>query len=272
VNIDPLLQRAQHDGVALAENYPFLHSAPAGGEAGVLLVHGLTATPRQLRDLGHVCARSGLTALGVRLPGHGTTPADLSRRHWEEWLAAVEEGWELLARRYSRIYGIGVSTGALLLLLAARRRQAAGLVLHSPFLRLRHPWAWTAAWLAPFYPYQHRLLPAADRPYYYPKRPLRAVAELLRLLRIVRRGLPQQVPPTLVLAGCGDETVQTESVVELFLRLESERKECHLFGREAGHVLTAADNPRQSETINLTLSFLQALEMERLQSNAQRAL
>lgn len=272
MEITPLLQRAIGEGVAHPDNRPFLLPAQTpGSAAGVLLVHGFGATPHELYELGETCARAGLTALGVRLPGHGTTPADLAGRRWQEWLEAVEEGWALLARETPRVYGVGISTGALLLLLAARQRPAAGLVLLSPFLRLSHPWAWAARWLAPFHPYQPRELPVAKRPYYYAEHPLSGVAELRRLVGEVRRGLPQQVAPTLILAGSGDQTVRPEGAAELFRRLESARKEFHLFGDEAGHVLTAVDNPRRTETLALTRAFLCSLEGRAGRSDAGKA-
>lgn len=260
MDIAPLLQRARQEGVTHPQNQPFLLRPERPAAAGVLLVHGFSASPYETRPLGALCARDGLVALGVRLPGHGTTPADLAARRRGEWLAAVEEGWEILARHCTRVYAVGISTGALLLLLAARRRPAAGLVLLSPFLRMRHPWAWAARWLAPFHPYEERSLAAELRPFYYAQRPLRGVAELDRLIREVRRGLPQTVAPTLLLAACGDVTVRPESAVELFRHLESTRKECHLFGPEAGHALTAADNPRRREALALTRGFLRSLE------------
>ena len=62
-------------------------------------MHGFTATPWEVRPFAEALAESGYVALGVRLPGHGTRPEDLARRRYEEWLAAVEEGYGLLAGR-----------------------------------------------------------------------------------------------------------------------------------------------------------------------------
>lgn len=268
--IELLVQRALQDGVTDPRNHPFLLQ-PQGksAQAAVLLVHGFTATPYQMLAQAETCAASGFAALGVRLPGHGTTPADLAGRRWEEWLEVVAEGWEILAARWPRIYGVGVSAGALLLLLSVRSRPAAGLVLHSPFLQLRSTWAWAARWAAPFYPSQPRTIPAAKRPFYYAERPMRGIAQLQELVKEVRRGLPQTVPPTLVLGGWGDETIRPESSVELFSQLRSSRAECHLFGREAGHVLTDVDSPCRTAALTLTRDFLFQLEASR--SNGDRA-
>lgn len=51
----------------------------AGGPIGVLLVHGFTGAPQEMRGLGRFLAENGMTVLGIRLPGHGTRPEDLER-------------------------------------------------------------------------------------------------------------------------------------------------------------------------------------------------
>ncbi len=115
-------QLALAEGVGAAENLPFF-LAPDGAGAAVLLVHGFSATPWEMRSLAeHLCAR-GYACLAVRLPGHGTTPEDLAKRRWEEWLACAADGYDHLAGRFARVYAAGLSTGALLLLALARVRR-----------------------------------------------------------------------------------------------------------------------------------------------------
>ena len=69
---------------------PFLYRGESG--VGVLLIHGWTSSPQEMRDLGKHLAGQGHTVLGLRLPGHATRPADLKRMRWRDWLAAVEDG------------------------------------------------------------------------------------------------------------------------------------------------------------------------------------
>lgn len=255
--IEALREAARRDGVSCEENLPFLlEPGSAANGAGILLVHGFTATPWELRDLGDELAGDGFVVLGVRLPGHGTTPADLAQRHWQEWLAAVEEGYALLAARGGRVYGVGVSTGALLLLAAAARRPLAGVVLLAPFLRLSHRFAWAAGLLACWRPFQVREIPHGLEPYYYRQRPLRGVAQLRRLVHAVRPLLPQLVLPALVMVGGGDQTVRPESAMELYRLLGSRDKEFHQFGVDAPHVLTGSDNPHREEVSMLSRRFL----------------
>lgn len=262
MTIEDEVDRSRRDGVGREENLPFLLSPAKPARAGVLLVHGFTASPWEMRLFGKALAAEGYLALGVRLPGHGTTAEDLANRRYEEWLAAVERGYRLLAGRGLRCYGIGMSTGGLLLLALAARRPLRGVVLLAPFLKLRHPLAPATGLLRFFKRFQRRELAEDLAGYYYDRRPVNGVYQLCRLTRRIRKVLGSVTAPALVVSSTGDRTVEPESARELFRRLGSQNKEYHCFGPEVPHILTTPENPRWRETLRLTLDFLQSLEQQ----------
>jgi alpha-beta hydrolase superfamily lysophospholipase len=64
--------------------------APSGKPVGaVVLLHGLTDSPYSLRHVARHYVQAGYVALAIRLPGHGTVPAGLSKVEWEQWMAAT---------------------------------------------------------------------------------------------------------------------------------------------------------------------------------------
>lgn len=256
-------EKSRREGVSREDNLPFLVEPGQPSAAGVVLVHGFTATPWEMRLLGEAIAEAGFTALGVRLPGHGTSPEDLAGRRYEEWLTAVEDGYRMLSGRGLRVYGIGQSTGGLLLLAMAARTPISGLVLLSPYLRLRHRLAPAAGLIRFFRPYQRHIVSEELAPYYYERRPVNGVYQLYRLIRRVRAQLGKVAAPTLLIGAKGDRTIQVDSAYELFDALPGPRKECHFFGREVPHVLSTEENPRLSQTLRLTRDFLGRLEEER---------
>jgi alpha-beta hydrolase superfamily lysophospholipase len=131
-------------GVTDPGNLPFM-LRPQEAKTVVLLVHGFTGTPWEMRPLGDFLAAAGIASLAVRLPGHGTTPEDLAGRRWQEWLRSVEHGYQVLSEEFPSVFGMGMSTGCLLLLAAAASKRFNGLVLFSPYLRILHklaPYAW----------------------------------------------------------------------------------------------------------------------------------
>jgi carboxylesterase len=253
------LHRAHRDGVGDVADLPFCHR-PAGATAAVLLVHGFAATPWEMRSLaGHLAGR-GYACLAVRLPGHGTTPEDLAGRHWEEWLEVVINGHDLLGNLYPRVYGVGQSTGALLVLAAARQRQSKGVVLLSPYLRLQHRLAPLAGWLRYVCPYQRKPANGAAARHYYARRPLAGVHQINRLLRSLKPGLGEIKAPALAIHGTGDRTVDIDSGRQLVERLGSQVRVYERLGPEVPHVLTDSANPHRDVVFELTGTFLDDLE------------
>jgi carboxylesterase len=88
----------------------------AGAARAVLLIHGFTGTPYEMRFLGEALAARGLRAVGPLLPGHGADAAALNRTTARDWLAAVERARAAVAP----VAIVGLSLGGLLALELAR--------------------------------------------------------------------------------------------------------------------------------------------------------
>jgi esterase/lipase len=84
---------------------------------GVLLVHGLLASPAEVRGFGHKLGQRGHCVFMPRLKGHGTSPWDLQTREWTEWLASAQRGYDIIAPLVERVCVVGFSTGGTLALL-----------------------------------------------------------------------------------------------------------------------------------------------------------
>ncbi|MDP1778829.1 MAG: hypothetical protein Q8K73_00995, partial [Anaerolineales bacterium] len=50
-----------------------------GNKTGILLIHGFTGAPKEMRWMGEYLNEQGFTCLGIRLNGHATTPEDMRR-------------------------------------------------------------------------------------------------------------------------------------------------------------------------------------------------
>ena len=99
-----------------------------GGRSGVLLIHGLTGTPMEMRLLGKGLNHAGFTVHGMQLAGHCGTTEDLLATGWRDWYASVEQAADDLLGKVDHLFVGGLSMGALLALkLAAERpRQISG--------------------------------------------------------------------------------------------------------------------------------------------------
>ncbi|HWU87850.1 MAG TPA: alpha/beta fold hydrolase, partial [Kofleriaceae bacterium] len=83
-------------------------------DLGVVLVHGFTGTPFEIRPLGELLHRDGFTVHAPLLPGHGTSIDDLDRTTWRDWADAVERAADAMGRRCARVAVVGQSLGGLL--------------------------------------------------------------------------------------------------------------------------------------------------------------
>jgi carboxylesterase len=103
-----------------------------GGSSGVLLIHGLTGTPAEMRFVGKGLHRAGYTVHGMQLAGHCGSEADLLKTGWRDWRDSVHAAADNLLREVDHLFVAGLSMGAVLALQLAidRPHQVAGLGLY----------------------------------------------------------------------------------------------------------------------------------------------
>lgn len=247
---------AHHEGVSHPENLPFFLSPDTPNGQAVLLIHGFSASPREMLPLGNILCQHNFTVYGVRLPGHGTNPEDLATRQAEEWLTSVAHGYQSLAKMGFKVSVAGLSTGALLALKLALQHPPEQLILLSPFLQLQHSLAPFAGILSYLIPYQNRAIAAAEQPFYYQRRPLRGIAQINRLCRQLRGKLNLITIPSLVLTSYGDATIAQGTAAKIYQQLGSKIKQFHCYPDEVPHVLTTAENPQQQDVLQRCVNFL----------------
>jgi len=219
----------------------------------VLLLHGLTDAPYSLHAVGRALNERGFHVVALRLPGHGTTPAALTRVTWQDWLAAVEIAARHaaeLAGRGRPLYIAGYSTGAPLALLHTLRAiddpsvpMPTRLLLFSPAIGVSEFAVMTqAAGALAFVPGLQKaswldVLPEYD-PYKYNSFPVNAANQVWRLTRELESrlraaheaGKLDRMPPVMAFQSLVDSTVLAADVgTRLFLRLPARGHELVVF-------------------------------------------
>ncbi|GGO03519.1 alpha/beta hydrolase [Saccharibacillus kuerlensis] len=105
---------------------PFLYPA---GKRAVLLLHGFTGNPADVRKLGRYLNERGYTCHAPLYTGHGGTAEDLLDLSPENWWRDAEDGYRLLvAEGYTEIAVAGVSQGAVFALRLGMDYPVAGVV------------------------------------------------------------------------------------------------------------------------------------------------
>ena len=217
---------------------------------GVILVHGLLASPAELKDLGQRLAGLGHPVLGVRLKGHGTSPWDLRERSWQDWLASVRRGYEIMSHLTQEVLIVGFATGASLALhLAASRPPGlVGVVSVSAPLNFRprsvafaslihglnklSEWVYVQDGIKPFLPRDPEH-PDID----YRNMPVRGLAELRKVADELGRCLPQVVCPVTIIQGTDDPIVDPASARLIHDRIGSAEKSLHMIPSQRHGIL-----------------------------------
>ncbi len=200
------------------------------GRHAVLLLHGLSSSPHEMRFLSRALYREGFTVSAPNLDGYS---AGSQEQRMEVWLASALQEFDALQSKYARVSICGLSIGATLsTALAAERPAARSLILLSvtldydgwaiPWYRFLLGWAY-------YTPLRHRWRYREGEPYGLKNRALRvkiaramqkdgvsevgpstislpALHEASRLSARVRRQLPAITADTLIIHAIDDET------------------------------------------------------------------
>jgi alpha-beta hydrolase superfamily lysophospholipase len=207
---------------------------------GILMLHGLTDSPYSVRSLAEEMHALGYWVVGLRLPGHGTIPAELTRMKWKDWVAASNLGATHVRDRIGPdlpFYIVGYSNGAALAVEYSLRVTNGekipgpeGLVLISPEISLpavaslakfqlvlaRLPGLGKLAWESVMMEYD---------PFKYNSFPVNAGEQAYRLTEHIQiqlkklqgNGKLKSFPRVIAFQSMVDATIQAEGVVDKLL-------------------------------------------------------
>jgi carboxylesterase len=201
-------------------NKPFFFEGTNG--KGVLLVHGWTSTPYEVRRLGKYLNENGYTVLGIQLTGHGTVPKDLEGVKWGQWLNDVRDGYEKLAQTCEKVFIGGTSIGAnLALVFAKEKKEIAGLILMATPNRLKFEnvvilFAKTlkifGRYRKKYYPPTFGARKTITRLISYQTYPIDSALETFELIKYMRNNLAAISQPVLIMQSTHDHIVEKNSM------------------------------------------------------------
>lgn len=219
-----------------------------GGKKGVLLIHGFTGTPGELRLLGERLKNEGYTVKGVLLPGHGTTPEDLETKTLEDWYEATKKEYIELKRTCTEVSVIGLSMGGLLTMkIAAEFNISKAVIMSAPIFLYDPRVKLLTNRVYSIVKYFYRYVRKFERGYKdiaveykqcYKVMPLRGVVELVKLIKMCKQDVIAKITvPCLIVQSKNEHTVKAESAKYIYDNIKSKIKKL-VWLQNSGHIIT----------------------------------
>lgn len=181
----------------------------AGSDDGVLLLHGFSGSPDEVRELGARLNVRGYSIRAPALPGHKGDVLELDRIGEEDYLDEALAWFDQAIRTFRKTYVVGFSMGGALALHIAQRRRPAGIVTINAPVRMPSHVIGGVHMVARHDARVH--LPVNPNAYFgtvgYPTVPAHAVRTFLNVVERVRGGLSDVHTPLLVMHSMRDMTV-----------------------------------------------------------------
>jgi carboxylesterase len=240
------------------------------GDTGVLLAHGITGAPTEMKPLVRKLAAEGFTVACPQLAGHCSTLKELKQTRWTDWYASLETSLQMLRSQCSSVFVSGLSMGALLALRLAidhpdaidgvatlsatffydgwnvpplRQRYLLPLLVYSPlrhFMSYHEPPPYGIKderirnIIAAVYAGDSTHMPEK---YGYSEFPGDTIRETFRLIKSVKRDLSRITTPLLIVHSTEDDMASLENARFLASRVASSQVET-FFVDDTYHVLT----------------------------------
>lgn len=262
-----------------AFDFEFTHAEKS--EKAILLFHGMTGSPFELRKYAKYLHNQGFDVFAYCLPGHGDHPININAVSWKHWVDFSNEKYETLRGEYQEFFLGGLCLGAVLALnLAGKYKDVTGIISLSTTLFLD---GWTIPW---YYDSMIGLGLHTILRYYYtfPERepygiknestrrkvanimkkntvaldnyPMSCIYELLELSKYTRKNISKVTAPILLVHSTEDDLTSVKSAEFVYNNVSSELKE--YIKLENSYHLVIYDNEKEF-VFNKSVEFLNSL-------------
>jgi carboxylesterase len=215
---------------------------------GLLIVHGLGASPYQTRELADYLSEKGVTISSVRLSGHGTTLKDLEKKEWQDWYVDVEQSYNELKNKTNKTYVLGISLGSALTLNLAAKEDLDGIIVIAPPIYLQSEKTKYAFLKKYFAKYHYFGVDETQIGYSYENLPIKTIVEFIDVSDESKNNLNQIEESIFIIQSHKDILVKPESAKYVFDNIKSLDKYI-LFVNSVGHSVIRVDDEDTPESI-----------------------
>ena len=220
-----------------------------------MLCHGYKSAPAEVEPLAKYLNEMGFKIYAVRMEGHGTAPDDLAQTSWQDWYDSLQIGYSALSMVCQKIIIIGFSTGGLLTLLSATKKNkfsklsaivsiSSALKLMSITSKLAHGVELWNDVLNKFSLSKGQIQYVDDHPenpnINYSRNYISGVVQLEKLMNECDKSLELVNVPTLVIQGKNDPVVNPKSAENIYNKINSNIKQLSMLDSN-NHVIIYSD-------------------------------
>lgn len=207
---------------------PFYNKASK--DLGVLMFHGLAATPNQMRELGDFLYSKGVSNFGACIAGHATKKEDLINTTRKDWLDSARNDYQEFSKIYKKNILLGFSLGGLLVLnLGKDYKPNAIISIGAPY---RLSYKGNFLYILGYY----KTAPE-NKLTYVREISLKTKYEIIMFTKDTRKGLHQIESPLLLVQGTADKRVSKKSAYQISDSIQSGDKEMLILPGEEHSVL-----------------------------------
>ena len=227
----------------------------AGGEIGVVLVHGFTGSPFDLKPMGEFLSQRGLTVSGVRLQGHGTRHQALRLTNRFDWYYSLKRVIDELRPKVKKIFLVGFSMGGNLTLLFTKLEKGIdGLVLiNTPiYTKPGRLMFWFIPFIKNFKKYTTKKWAKDIKDYFekgsqgsYTRIPLDSAWQYYKLVQETKEILPDIDLPVYIFQSMNDSVINPRSADYLYRKIKSPDKKIEYINTDQHKIISYF--PRQEE-------------------------
>ena len=230
------------------------------GSTGCYMIHGFTGSTFELTELAQYLADNGCRVQAKLLAGHGTSMEECNLVTAEQWLEETEIHFAQFMLECDKVFVLGLSMGAGLALHLSKLFPVTGVIAMSVALQIE---TWKTRLMLPVMShfidsiekskvYAHEYLENYP-PVGYPAYPARALRQLIRLNRYIRKDLSKIEVPVLLQHSRADLTASPGNAEHVLAGLKNATATLIEYDR-ASHVLP--DGPNKELVWRDVLNFI----------------
>lgn len=216
------------------------------GRKAVLLLHGFTGTPYEMKYLGKRLYGEGYSVYIPRYPGHGTSLREMARTSFAQWHAAAREAFLELRSLRPEVYIAGLSMGGIFTVLLAAEFGVKKIALLATPCTLKEKIIYITPFLGLFKRIWWQADPGkgllsekarAEHVCYDQGVPVRQSWQLFRAIGKAMRSLPRVTADALLVQSSLDPVIPAHSMDYIYGRIGSKNKKSVMLQR-SGHSIT----------------------------------